>query len=165
MCVRAGDDGAGFTAFAIGHGDVHIEFFVHIGGQRNCDAPLGDIGFAGRHTRGRDLTEHFQTEFGTADEHAERNGDGQSHHVGAGNADAHGIFEDIGTETRTHRHGRTDGELFGGAGGGERHTHGFGATDGGHDLRTHEGGDFSAKFFRKHGIGDGIGAACNPTRG
>ena len=57
---------------------------------------------------------------------------GESDHSGAGDSDAHGIFEDIGAQPTEIRSGSAP--RVSAAGHAERHGDGLGAPDGGDDL-------------------------------
>ena len=154
--VLSRDDGARLVPVAVGGRDVDIEFLADVLRQCDVDAALGDVGFSCRHVVGRHVAEHFESVGRAADEHAECDGDGESDHVGAGNAHPHGVFEDVGTEAHLHAVGRARWELFGRPCGGQCHADGFGAADGGHHLFAHKGDDFLSEGIRKHGIGVGI---------
>ena len=156
--VLAGNDGAGFAPLRVGGDHIDIKFLVDVVGQCDCYVSAGDILFAGLYTLGRHVAQHFQAVGRVADEHTECDGDGESHHIGAGNADAHGVFENVGAEANVHFVGRSGRKLLGRTSRGECHANRFGTTDGGHHLFAHEGDDFLSEGFRKHGIGVGIGA-------
>lgn len=53
--------------------------------------------FAFSHGLGCEVFQHFQLVFTLADERSQGDGYGQSYHAGAGNANPHGIFQDIAT--------------------------------------------------------------------
>ena len=156
--MLAGNNGAGFAPLRVGGDHIDIKFLVDVVGQRDCYVSAGDILFAGLYTLGRHVAQYFQTVGRVADEHTECDGDGESHHIGAGNADAHGVFENVGAEANVHFVGRSGRKLLGRTSRGECHANRFSTTDGGHHLFAHKGDDFLSEGFRKHGIGVGIGA-------
>ena len=144
--VLVGNGGLCGVPFGIGGDDVDIQFFFNIIGQRDVDAPLVDVGFSALHIGGCGIAEHFQSIGRLAHNRPEGNGDGQPHHSCAGDADAHCIFEDVGTEAGTNSGGQC-AQSLGDASCGQRYADGLSATDGRDDLPAHQCEDVLSSVF------------------
>ena len=95
----AGDDGCGFVAGAVGRtGHFDIKLIAFAGLQSDVDAVLTDIFLAFLQALGGKVLDDFQLVFRLSDEGSQGDGDGQSDHARSGNADTHGVFQDVGRE-------------------------------------------------------------------
>ena len=131
-CVLAAYHGLGVPAFGLAV-HPHIEFVGGVLLERDINTFFGYVVASALHGGGIDILEHFELVVGLAGDGAERDGDGQSYHVGARYAHAHGVFQDIGTQRHFYFFGQR-AEHFGGFSHTERHTGRFGASHGGHHL-------------------------------
>ena len=140
----------------------HVALGIGIGGR--CAfvgfAPAG----AAPDGLGGHVAQHFELVFGTSDQRTQSHGDGQTDHAGAGNADAHGVLEDVGAQAHRDRLGQ-HAEQLGGARRAERHGNGFGAADGGNHLAADEVDDAPTFGFGNHGHTILFGAATRHPAG
>ena len=148
--VASGDDSRGLL-LPRRRDDFDIEFLGNAFLELDVDAVLRDKALAGLQCFGRQVAQHFKLIFALADQGAQRDCDGQAGHAGAGDAHAHGIFQDIGAQQRLDLIGPA-AQLFGGFCRTQRHRHGLGATDGGDDFLVYQRDDSCAGFFVYHTV-------------
>ena len=161
--VPAGDDGHGATTRGAGF-DLDIEFLGDRLLESDGDAFFGNVAAAALDGLGGHVAQHFELVFGTSDQRTQSHGDGQTDHAGAGNADAHGVLEDVGAQAHRDRLGQ-HAEQLGGARRAERHGNGFGAADGGNHLAADEVDDAPTFGFGNHGHTILFGAATRHPAG
>ena len=112
---------------------VDVEFLGRIG-QGYLDPALGGIGLGLLHIGGSQVLEHLQTVVRVAALHGQGHGDVEPHHAGAGDADAHGVLEDVGAHLHADLR-RTQGSVQRTClGYGQCYRDGFGAAQGGLHL-------------------------------
>ena len=137
--VSAADDGRGLVV-ARAAGGFDVQLLVDVFFQGDADALLVDELLAFVHGLGRAVFEHLQLVVRPPDEGAQGDGDGQAYHARAGDADAHGVLQNVGAEAGGDAFGAA-AQGLGGAGHAERHGHRFGTADGGDDFAPHQGQD------------------------
>lgn len=91
--MAALDDGGLATPLSLA-GHLDVEQFADVRLHADVDAVLGDEALAFGECLGREVLQHLQLVFRLADEGSQRNGDGQTYHAGAGNADTHRVFQE-----------------------------------------------------------------------
>ena len=143
MLVRKDGDAAVLSGATL---SLDIEFVGGIFLQGDVDALCLHQFLACLDVLGSAVCQHLKFSFGLTDECTEGNGDGETRHARTGNADAHGVFEDIGTETYVYALGLAAQE-FTGTGDSQCDANGLGATHSGHDFTTHQRRDFFFFFF------------------
>ena len=111
--------------------------------ERDMYAVFGDECLAALHVLLLAVAQHFQLQFRLAHERAEGYGNGQTDHSRAGDAYAHGVFEDVGAESHFDMpgHGAQQFCSFRHA---QCHGDRFGAADGRNHLPVHQ---FKNGFF------------------
>ena len=145
VLVLAQIDEIGVSAFydglrlmtAAGAGDADVELVGVVLLEGNVDAVLGDERLTLLDSLLGAVLQYLELQLGTADEGAEGNGDGQSDHACAGNADTHGVLQDIATEAQLDMLWQTAEDLAclcDAQGYGNR----LGAPDGWHHLAVNE---------------------------
>ena len=85
------------TASLTNHIDIELIGIVLF--ELDIHAVLGNEPFAFFHGLTVTVTQHLQFQLWSSDQSPQCNGNGQSDHSSTGNPHAHGIFQDIGTES------------------------------------------------------------------
>ena len=141
-----GDDGAGFASVGVKNCDVHIEFARCIFGQGDTDVLLVDVSLPFLDMVGRAVAEHFKPVGRLADDGAQGDGNGKSNHSRSRDADAHGVLQNIGTQTR-HNALRTAAQFFCCTTDSQSHANGLCASNGWNDLFANQTIDGIAFFY------------------
>ena len=83
------------------------------------------------------IAQHLQAVFAFAHQRTQRNGNRKSHHASAGNAHAHGVFQNVGTQIRLDV-SRCATQRLGSLSHTQRHRHRFRTTDSRHHFTLHQ---------------------------
>ena len=95
--VRPADDGAGGMATSLAQ-DLNIQFVAFALLELDVDASLINVLLALLDGLGTNVLDDLELVLALADDGAQGDGDGQAYHARAGDAYAHGVLEDVGTE-------------------------------------------------------------------
>ena len=148
--VAARDDG-GSLVFTRMTDNLDVEFLDDALLQLDVNVGILDVALALLQSFGGEVFEHFELIFGLADKGTQGYSDGQADHSGAGNAHAHGILEHIGAEQHLDTVG-TLAQQSGCLGRTQRHSHRFGAADGGNYFLIDKSDDALAGLHFLHDI-------------
>ena len=117
------------------HQRVDVQFVRVVFFQLDVDAVLRNIFFSAFHGFAGAVAKHFQPFFGTANESTQRHGNRQPDHACARYAYAHRVFQNVRAQPQLYPFGHHTQQLRG-FGNAQRHSHRFGASDGGHHFLT-----------------------------
>ena len=137
--MLAFDHGLGLM-FASGAVAADIEFVGVVLLQSDMDAPLGDIAPTLLHRLAMAVAQHLQSILGAPDEGTQGHGYGQAYHPRAGDAHAHGVFQDIGTQAQLDMFGQ-NAQCLTCPRHTQRHGHRLSTSDGWHHLLTNQPDD------------------------
>ena len=144
------DDGGLATPLSL-TGDFDVKQFADVRLHTDVDTVLGDEALAFGECLGREVLQHLQLVFRLADEGSQRNGDGQTYHAGAGNADTHRVFQDVARQLGSDFFWSAAQQL-GGTSRAEGHCHRFRTADGRHHFLLDEADERLSLLFCYHGF-------------
>ena len=146
--VRPADDGAGGMATSLAQ-DLNIQFVAFALLELDVDASLINVLLALLDGLGTNVLDDLELVLALADDGAQGDGDGQADHACAGDAHAHGVLEDVGTQ-QGGDFLRFSAQCLGGAGYTQCHCHGLGTAHSGDNLALHQRDNLLSNVLLNH---------------